>query len=75
MSRLPINSTDAVMTMGYYTRADLPYYYAAADAFTLCDHYYSSVIGPTDPNRLYTERPASIRPRWQKRRSAHPDSH
>jgi phospholipase C len=40
--------------MGYYTRADLPYYYAVADAFTLCDSYYCSVIGPTDPNRLYT---------------------
>lgn len=53
-SRIPINATDAVMTMGYYTRADLPYYYAAADAFTLCDNYFCPVIGPSDPNRLYT---------------------
>ncbi|MGC1422887.1 MAG: alkaline phosphatase family protein [Terracidiphilus sp.] len=53
-SRLPINATDAVLSMGYYTRADLPYYYAVADAFTLCDNYCCSVIGPTDPNRLYT---------------------
>ncbi len=53
-SRLPINVNDAVLTMGYYTRADLPYYYAVADAFTICDNYFSSVIGPTDPNRLYT---------------------
>lgn len=53
-SRLPINANDALLTMGYYTRADLPYYYAAADAFTLCDNYFCSVIGPTDPNRLYT---------------------
>lgn len=53
-SRLPINSNDAVLTMGYYTRADLPYYYAVADAFTICDNYFCSVIGPTDPNRLYT---------------------
>ena len=52
-SRLPINANDAVLTMGYYTRADLPYYYAVADAFTLCDNYFCSVIGPTDPNRLY----------------------
>ena len=52
-SRLPINANDAVLTMGYYTRADLPYYYAIADAFTLCDNYFCSVIGPTDPNRLY----------------------
>lgn len=53
-SRLPINSSDAVLSMGYYTRADLPYYYALADAFTLCDNYFCSVIGPTDPNRLYS---------------------
>src|ERR1700686_5162839 len=53
-SRLPINSNDAVLSMGYYTRADLPYYYALADAFTICDNYFCSVMGPTDPNRLYT---------------------
>ena len=53
-SRLPINANDAVLSMGYYTRADLPYYYAAADAFTLCDNYCCSVIGPTDPNRIYS---------------------
>lgn len=53
-SRLAINANDAVLTMGYYTRADLPFYYAAADAFTLCDNYCCSVIGPTDSNRLYS---------------------
>ena len=53
-SRLAINANDAVLTMGYYTRADLPYYYAVADAFTICDNYFCSVMGPTDPNRLYT---------------------
>jgi phospholipase C len=42
------------LAMGYYKRADLEFYYALADAFTICDHYHSSVIGPTDPNRLYT---------------------
>ena len=52
-SRLPINSNDAVLSMGYYTRADLPYYYALADAFTICDNYFCPVLGPTDPNRLY----------------------
>ena len=52
-SRLPINSSDATLSMGYYTRADLPYDYALADAFTICDNYFCSVIGPTDPNRLY----------------------
>ena len=42
------------MTMGYYTRADLPFHYALADAFTICDNYHCSVFGPTNPNRLYT---------------------
>jgi phospholipase C len=40
------------VTMGYFTRADLAFYYALADAFTVCDHYFCSVLGPTDPNRL-----------------------
>ena len=39
-------------TMGYYKRSDLPFYYALADAYTICDGYHCSVIGPTDPNRL-----------------------
>ena len=41
-----------VLTMGYYRRRDLPYYYALADAFTICDNYHCSVFGPTHPNRL-----------------------
>jgi phospholipase C len=39
--------------MGYYTRDDLPFYYALADAFTICDGYHASVMGPTNPNRYY----------------------
>ena len=53
-SRLPINANDAVLTMGYYTRADLPFYYAVADAFTICDNYFCPVMGPSDPNRVYS---------------------
>ncbi len=43
----------APLTMGHFTREDLPYYYALADAFTLCDGYYCSVFGPTHPNRYF----------------------
>ena len=39
-------------TLGYYTRSDLPYYYALADAFTLCGNYFCSLLGPSTPNRL-----------------------
>jgi phospholipase C len=45
---------DGPNTMGYYTREDLPFFHALADNFTICDHYHCSVIGPTDPNRLYS---------------------
>jgi phospholipase C len=39
--------------MGYYTRDDIPFQFALAEAFTVCDNYFSSVQGPTWPNRLY----------------------
>ncbi len=41
-------------TMGYYEEADIPFYRALANAYTICDHYHCSVLGPTDPNRLYS---------------------
>src|ERR1700749_2929435 len=40
-------------TMGYFTRNHLPFNYALADAFTICDGYHQSVLGPTSPNRMY----------------------
>jgi phospholipase C len=43
----------APLTMGHFTREDIPYYYALADAFTVCDGYYCSVLGPTHPNRYF----------------------
>ena len=39
------------LTMGHYTREDLPFYYALADAFTICDQNYCSVMTSTSPNR------------------------
>jgi len=45
----PING---LVTMGYHTHDDLPYHYALADAFTVCDNYHCSIMGPTHPNRL-----------------------
>jgi len=40
-------------TMAHMQRADLPFHYALADAFTVCDGYHCSMLGPTDPNRYY----------------------
>ena len=45
-------ATNGPVTMGYFTRQDLAFYYALADNFTVCDGYHCSVLGPTDPNRL-----------------------
>ncbi len=45
-------TTDGSGAMDYYDGSDLPYYYALADAFTLCGNYFCSQLGPTMPNRL-----------------------
>jgi len=41
------------MTMGFFTREDIPFYYALADAFTICDQAFCSSLTGTTPNRLY----------------------
>ncbi|MBO0701318.1 MAG: phospholipase [Candidatus Dormibacteraeota bacterium] len=38
-------------TMGYHTQEDLPFHWALAEAFTLCDGYYCAALSPTNPNR------------------------
>ncbi len=40
-------------SMAYLNRSDIPFHYALADAFTVCDAYHCSLLGPTDPNRYY----------------------
>ncbi len=40
-------------TMAHLTRADIPFQFALADAFTVCDAYHCSLLGPTDPNRYH----------------------
>jgi phospholipase C len=47
---VPNKGVDA---MTYHRREDLPYQYALADAFTICDNYHCSLLGPTDPNRYH----------------------
>ncbi len=43
----------APYVMGYFKREDIPFHFALAEAFTICDSYHSSVMGPTWPNRMY----------------------
>lgn len=45
--------TKTAATMAHLSRRDIPFHYALADAFTICDAYHCSLLGPTDPNRYY----------------------
>ncbi|MBX3593549.1 alkaline phosphatase family protein [Sphingomonas sp.] len=47
------DGVEGPFTMGYFKREDIPFHYALADAFTICDGYHSSVMGSTRPNRFY----------------------
>jgi phospholipase C len=40
-------------TMGYYTQADIPFYYSLYDTFAMGDRYFQSVLSQTFPNRFY----------------------
>jgi len=40
-------------SMGYFTEQDMPFQFALAEAFTLCDAYHCSFMGNTNPNRLF----------------------
>jgi phospholipase C len=40
-------------TMAHLERDDIPFHYALADAFTICDAYHCSLLGGTDPNRQH----------------------
>jgi phospholipase C len=51
---------DLAAPMGFHARADLPVLYALADQYALCDNWYSSVLGPTWPNRFYLHAGTSL---------------
>ena len=44
---------DRQYVMGYYLMGRLPALHALADNFTVCDHWFSSLPGPTWPNRFF----------------------
>jgi len=45
--------TNGPFTMSYYERDDIPFHFALAENFTICDGYHCSLLGPTWPNRMY----------------------
>ena len=42
-----------VRSLGYLDRGDIPFHYALADNYTVCDAYFSSTLSATGPNRTY----------------------
>jgi phospholipase C len=44
---------NGVIALGYYSPADLPFYYGLFESSTLCVNYFCSILGPTYPNRFY----------------------
>jgi len=44
---------DPGLIMGYYNKDDVPVFHQLAQQFTICDRWFSSVAGPTIPNRMY----------------------
>lgn len=53
VKRLEGKYADMPFTLGHFTREDIPFYYALADAFTICDQHFCSALTCTTPNRLY----------------------
>ncbi|SHM70243.1 phospholipase C [Cyclobacterium lianum] len=41
------------LTMGFYDREDIPFYYAFAEAFTVCDQHFCASLTGTTTNRNY----------------------
>jgi phospholipase C len=39
--------------VGYYTRADLPFYHHLADEYVLCDNFFQAMSGGSTGNALY----------------------
>ncbi len=48
-----VKSGSGPVSMGYWQQADLPFYYSLASTYPIADRYFSSLLGPTFPNRRY----------------------
>ncbi len=48
-----VKSDSGPVAMGYWEKADLPFYYSMASTFPIADRYFCSVLGQTFPNRRY----------------------
>ncbi|HEX6453627.1 MAG TPA: alkaline phosphatase family protein [Trebonia sp.] len=46
-------ATNGPYSVCYYERDDIPFHFALAENFTICDNYHCSAMSETWPNRLY----------------------
>ena len=53
LAHLTADEVNGPITMSYYERQDIPFHFALAENFTICDGYHCSLLGPTWPNRMY----------------------
>ena len=60
--------------VGFYLQNDIPYHWALAQNFVLCDAYHCSVLGPTEPNRMYFFAGTCIDPSISPSSSAWPEA-
>ncbi len=54
------------LTMGFFDREDIPFYYALADAFTVCDYHFCSCLTGTTANRHFLWTGTLRDPRYRK---------
>ncbi|HUP92986.1 MAG TPA: alkaline phosphatase family protein [Solimonas sp.] len=50
---LQTQPTGDIFPIGYYTAESLPFFKGCADNWTICDKYFSGILGLTTPNRVY----------------------
>jgi phospholipase C len=48
-----VYSEGSPTTMAYFGREEIPPYWSAADHYTLCDRYFTSVMSESAPNHLF----------------------
>ena len=46
-------TTNDIFCIGYYEKADLPFFSALAENFTTLDNYFPSILSSTFPNRVF----------------------
>lgn len=51
--RRTVPGADPAVPLGYWTSAELPFYYGLARTFPVADRWFSSCLGPTFPNRRF----------------------